>query len=87
MKLSSDYLSVESNVYTFTADYEAPALVKSNGVYFMFASQLTGMSLSWLEFFNTQSLTNDGKKDGTRMCAVGLLGLYLLPLLITRAVG
>ncbi|QRV98871.1 glycoside hydrolase family 43 protein [Ceratobasidium sp. AG-Ba] len=41
-KLSSDYLSVVSNVYTWSQKYEAPAVFKSNGVYFMLASQLTG---------------------------------------------
>ncbi|KAL5362575.1 glycosyl hydrolase [Aspergillus floccosus] len=43
-KLSSNYLTVESNVYTFEADYESPAIHKSGGVYFMFASQLTDWS-------------------------------------------
>jgi hypothetical protein len=42
-KLSTDYLSVVSNVYTWAEKYEAPAVIKSSsGVYFMFASQLTG---------------------------------------------
>ncbi|KAG8751488.1 hypothetical protein FRC12_012426 [Ceratobasidium sp. 428] len=42
-KLSADYLSVVSNVYTWAQKYEAPAVIKSSsGVYFMFASQLTG---------------------------------------------
>ena len=40
-KLSSDYLTVESNTYLF-ADYEAPALIKQDGVYYIFASHLTG---------------------------------------------
>lgn len=31
-----------SNVYTFAEKYESPAVIKKNGVYFMFASQLTG---------------------------------------------
>jgi hypothetical protein len=33
---------VTSNVYTWKEKYESPALIKHNGVYFMFASQLTG---------------------------------------------
>jgi hypothetical protein len=33
---------VTSNVYTFAEKYESPAVIKKNGVYFMFASQLTG---------------------------------------------
>lgn len=40
--LSDDYLTVQRNVYTWKEKYEAPAVVKKNGVYFMFASQLTG---------------------------------------------
>lgn len=39
--LTSDYLNVSSSVYTF-ADYEAPALVKKNGYYYLFASSLSG---------------------------------------------
>lgn len=31
-----------SNVHTFAEKYESPAVIKKNGVYFMFASQLTG---------------------------------------------
>ncbi|OBT52584.1 hypothetical protein VE04_07245, partial [Pseudogymnoascus sp. 24MN13] len=40
-KLSSDYLSVASEVYTF-GSYESPAIYKSGSTYFMFASHLTG---------------------------------------------
>ncbi|KAI8936095.1 hypothetical protein NX059_007594 [Plenodomus lindquistii] len=40
--LSDDYLTVVENVYTWAEKYESPALIKKNGVYFMFASQLTG---------------------------------------------
>ncbi|KAF7893925.1 hypothetical protein EAF00_007439 [Botryotinia globosa] len=40
-KLSADYTSVVSAVYTF-ADYEAPAIYKSGSTYFMFASHLSG---------------------------------------------
>lgn len=39
--LTDDYLNVSSAVYLF-ADYEAPAMVKKNGYYFLFASKLTG---------------------------------------------
>lgn len=39
--MTSDYLNVSSNTYLF-ADYEAPALVKKNGYYFLFASHLSG---------------------------------------------
>ncbi|KAF2131272.1 carbohydrate-binding module family 35 protein [Dothidotthia symphoricarpi CBS 119687] len=40
--LSNDYTQVVSNVHTWAEKYEAPALIKKNGVYFMFSSQLTG---------------------------------------------
>jgi hypothetical protein len=43
--LSADYLSVTSAVQTF-ADYEAPAMVKANGTYYLFGSHLTGWSLN-----------------------------------------
>jgi hypothetical protein len=43
-QLSSDYLNVTSNVYTWAEKYEAPAILKRDGVYFMFASKLTGWS-------------------------------------------
>ncbi|KAG2413335.1 hypothetical protein HFD88_002524 [Aspergillus terreus] len=54
-KLSTNYLTVESNVYTFTADYESPAIHKSGDVYFMFASQLTG----WSTYMGDRWLSND----------------------------
>ncbi|KAI5854710.1 galactan 1,3-beta-galactosidase [Tricharina praecox] len=41
-KLSSDFLTVESIVYTWAEKYESPAILKRDGVYFMFASKLTG---------------------------------------------
>ncbi|KAF2831882.1 galactan 1,3-beta-galactosidase [Ophiobolus disseminans] len=40
--LSDDYLTITSNVYTWKEKYESPAIAKKGGVYFMFASQLTG---------------------------------------------
>lgn len=49
-KLSADYLSVASNVYTWAEKYEAPAVIKKNGVYFMFASQLTGWGTLRIDF-------------------------------------
>ncbi|ROV94524.1 hypothetical protein VMCG_08150 [Cytospora schulzeri] len=39
--LTDDYLNVTSSVYLFD-DYEAPAMVKKNGYYFLFASHLSG---------------------------------------------
>ena len=41
-KLSSDYLSVASATYLWPDHIEAPAMIKKNGVYFMFGSHLTG---------------------------------------------
>uniref|UniRef100_A0A8H7NCE2 CBM6 domain-containing protein n=1 Tax=Bionectria ochroleuca TaxID=29856 RepID=A0A8H7NCE2_BIOOC len=40
--LSSDYLSVTRNVYTWSEKIESPAIWKTNGYYFMFGSHLTG---------------------------------------------
>lgn len=39
--LTDDYLNVSSAVYVFD-DYEAPAMVKKDGYYFLFASHLSG---------------------------------------------
>jgi hypothetical protein len=40
--LSDDYLSVKSATYVWKEKIEAPAVIKKNGVYFMFGSKLTG---------------------------------------------
>lgn len=42
--LSSDYLNTTgtSSIHVFAEKYEAPALIKQNGTYFLFASQLSG---------------------------------------------
>ncbi|KAJ4423552.1 hypothetical protein N0V82_001718 [Gnomoniopsis sp. IMI 355080] len=53
--LTSDYLNVSSNVYLF-ADYEAPAMVKKNGYYFLFASHLSGWSPNDNEYVYATSL-------------------------------
>ncbi|KAF2843001.1 carbohydrate-binding module family 35 protein [Patellaria atrata CBS 101060] len=42
MKLSADYLTIASETYRWNEKYEAPAVVKKNGVYFMFTSKLSG---------------------------------------------
>ncbi|PGH23893.1 hypothetical protein AJ80_01955 [Polytolypa hystricis UAMH7299] len=42
MRLSADYLSVESEVYTWSEKIESPAVLKKNGIYYMFGSHLTG---------------------------------------------
>ncbi|KAF8688641.1 glycosyl hydrolase 43 family, partial [Rhizoctonia solani] len=57
-KLSADYLSVVSNVYTWAEKYEAPAVIKSSaGVYFMFASQLTGWNTNDNMYSTSTSLS------------------------------
>lgn len=53
--LTSDYLNVSSNVYLF-ADYEAPALVKNNGYYFLFASHLSGWAANDNQYVYATSL-------------------------------
>ncbi|KAL1637664.1 hypothetical protein SLS58_009194 [Diplodia intermedia] len=42
--LTDDYLNVtgDSSVYRFDEKYEAPAMIKANGTYYLFASQLSG---------------------------------------------
>ncbi|KAF2644322.1 galactan 1,3-beta-galactosidase [Massarina eburnea CBS 473.64] len=40
--LSDDYLTVNSSTYLWADSIEAPAMIKKNGVYFMFGSKLTG---------------------------------------------
>lgn len=54
--LTSDYLNVTSNVYLF-ADYEAPAMVKKNGYYFLFASHLSGWDPNDNEYVYATSLS------------------------------
>lgn len=40
--LSDDYLTVKSSTYLWKDSIESPAMIKKNGVYFMFGSKLTG---------------------------------------------
>ncbi|ORY11419.1 galactan 1,3-beta-galactosidase [Clohesyomyces aquaticus] len=40
--LSDDYLTVKASTYLWKDSIEAPAMIKKNGVYFMFGSKLTG---------------------------------------------
>ncbi|KAF2181596.1 carbohydrate-binding module family 35 protein, partial [Zopfia rhizophila CBS 207.26] len=40
--LSDDYLTVKSSTYLWSESIESPAMIKKNGVYFMFGSKLTG---------------------------------------------
>jgi hypothetical protein len=55
-KLSTDYLSVASSVALF-ADYEAPAMFKANGTYYLFGSHLTGWSSNDNVYATATSLT------------------------------
>jgi hypothetical protein len=41
-KLAADYLSVTSSVAALKPNYEAPAMLKAGGRYYLFASELTG---------------------------------------------
>jgi hypothetical protein len=43
-QLSSDYLTVTKSVAALKPDYEAPAMLKANGCYYIFGSELTGWS-------------------------------------------
>ncbi|KAH8671337.1 galactan 1,3-beta-galactosidase [Xylariales sp. PMI_506] len=40
--LTSNYLNVSSSTYLYDVDLEAPAILKKNGYYYMFASHLSG---------------------------------------------
>jgi hypothetical protein len=55
-KLSADYLSVASAVAVF-ADYEAPAMVKANGRYYLLGSHLSGWSANDNVYATATSLT------------------------------
>lgn len=55
-RLSSDYLTVTGAVALF-ADYEAPAMVKIGGTYYLFASHLTGWSTNDNVYATSTSLS------------------------------
>jgi hypothetical protein len=55
-RLSSDYLSVTGAVTVF-ADFEAPALVKIGGTYYVFGSHLTGWSTNDNVYATSTSLS------------------------------
>jgi hypothetical protein len=55
-RLSSDYLSVTGAVAVF-ADYEAPAMVKANGRYYLLGSHLTGWGTNDNVYATATSLT------------------------------
>ena len=54
-RLSADYLSVVSSV-ALLADYEAPALFKANGMYYLLASHLSGWNTNDNEYTTAPSL-------------------------------
>lgn len=55
-KLSSDFLSVSSLVKTLD-QYEAPAMAKINGTYFVFGSHLTGWSTNDNQYATASSIS------------------------------
>jgi len=55
-QLSSDFLSVTSLVQTLN-QYEAPAMVKIGGTYFLFGSHLTGWSTNDNQYTTATSIT------------------------------
>jgi hypothetical protein len=55
-RLSADYLSVASNV-ALLPDYEAPAVLKSGGRYFLLASQLSGWNTNDNVYASATSLS------------------------------
>jgi len=55
-RLSADYLSVTSAVAVF-ADYEAPAMFKLNGRYYLLGSHLTGWNTNDNQYITATSLT------------------------------
>ncbi|CAG7854865.1 SubName: Full=Related to glycosyl hydrolase family 43 protein-Neosartorya fischeri {ECO:0000313/EMBL:CCA72743.1} [Serendipita indica DSM 11827] len=57
IKLTSDFMNVASDTYLFPSRYEAPAMIKVNGRYFMFASQLTGWDTNDNKYTTSTSLT------------------------------
>ncbi|HEX4703140.1 MAG TPA: RICIN domain-containing protein, partial [Pseudonocardiaceae bacterium] len=68
-RLSSDYLSVTSAVTVF-ADFEAPAMVRIGGTYYMFGSHLTGWSTNDNVFATSTSLSG-GWSAFTNFAPVG----------------
>lgn len=68
-RLSADYLSVTSSVAVFT-DLEAPAMVKINGTYYLFASHLTGWSTNDNVYATSTSLSS-GWSAFTNFAPVG----------------
>jgi hypothetical protein len=55
-KLSADYLTVESSVAALTPNYEAPAMLKVDGRYYLFGSSLTGWDTNDNQYTTATSL-------------------------------
>jgi hypothetical protein len=56
-RLSSDYLSVASSVAALQPNYEAPALFKTGGRYYLFGSELTGWATNDNKYATATSLS------------------------------
>jgi hypothetical protein len=56
-KLSADYLTVETSVAALTPNYEAPAMFKLAGRYYLFGSQLTGWDTNDNSYTTATSLS------------------------------
>jgi hypothetical protein len=56
-KLAPDYLSVVAQVYTWKEKIESPALLKRNGIYYMFGSHLSGWAPNDNVYSTAQSIS------------------------------
>ncbi|KAG9080544.1 hypothetical protein FRC06_006454, partial [Ceratobasidium sp. 370] len=56
-KLKDNYLSVDTLVHKFGETYESPAVIKSNGVYFVFGSGLTNWNPNENVYTTSKSLS------------------------------
>ncbi|RSL90323.1 hypothetical protein CEP51_000780 [Fusarium floridanum] len=56
-ELSNDYLSATKMLHLFPEHLESPAMIKRNGVYYLFASQLTAWELNDNMYTTSTSLT------------------------------
>ncbi|KAI1654358.1 carbohydrate-binding module family 35 protein [Daldinia decipiens] len=70
MKLSDDYLTVESSTYLWSDSIEAPAVLKLNGRYYMFGSKLTGWAAND-NVYSTSTSLSSGWSAWTTFADVG----------------
>jgi hypothetical protein len=63
-KLSADYLDVVSSVAALQPNYEAPAMFKVNGRYYLFGSELTGWNCNDNKFTTATNLAGPWSKWG-----------------------